>query len=620
MIEALAVGARALGVLASAHLIGAPLFLALAGAVPALSDWNRALRRTLPVAAGALLVALGAALVAQAATVAGTFAGASELLHSLARDTAYGRIWISRVGLSVVLLLLALLALRTPRVLPLVAVLAAVVAALAARSGHAAGSEDPTLLISLHMLHLLALSAWFGGLWPWMRLARSATPAGLDSVARTLRRFSRLAAACMAAIVLSGSALAWTFIEDQGDLLGTRYGQLLCLKLGLLAAVLGIANALRRHWLPGLGSESGSASLLDGARSVRREWGLGLGVLTLGAALAQTPPAIHDQPRWWLPFRISVDASQEDPASGNAILIGLVLLAVGVLALLFTRRRWASGLLVSGGAASALWGLAVTAYPDTFLRAPVPYLTLSIAQGRDSFQTYCVSCHGAGGLGDGVLAPALAKPPADLSEPHTALHTPGDMYWWFTHGIQDSPMPGFAEVLDEEQRWDLVNFLTAFSQGYQARVLGPQIVPRGPWLGAPNFYYATTDGGRAELKDLRRQRAVLLVFADTDPRSAARLAAARALDGPALAVLVPAEPDIWQAYQLLTRTRADRGAPDQLDMPRRHAEFLIDRFGYVRARWVPADDGWDDSFDVPAQVQVLAAEPEILPPPDLHLH
>lgn len=37
------------------------------------------------------------------------------------------------------------------------------------------------------------------------------------------------------------------------------------------------------------------------------------------------------------------------------------------------------------------------------------------AAGRAWFQSYCVSCHGAGGTGDGPVAPALATAPADLT-------------------------------------------------------------------------------------------------------------------------------------------------------------------------------------------------------------
>jgi len=43
-----------------------------------------------------------------------------------------------------------------------------------------------------------------------------------------------------------------------------------------------------------------------------------------------------------------------------------------------------------------------------------PILSESLA-GRDSFALYCAPCHGAGGRGDGPVAPALRARPADLT-------------------------------------------------------------------------------------------------------------------------------------------------------------------------------------------------------------
>lgn len=79
---------------------------------------------------------------------------------------------------------------------------------------------------------------------------------------------------------------------------------------------------------------------------------------------------------------------------------------------------------------------------------------------------------------------------------------------------------------------------------------------------------------------------------------------------------------MWATYQLLSRTLADRGDADRTGMDWRHAEFLIDRFGYIRARWIPqeAHAGWTDIDLLLRQVALLQQEPELKPPPDLHLH
>jgi len=44
-----------------------------------------------------------------------------------------------------------------------------------------------------------------------------------------------------------------------------------------------------------------------------------------------------------------------------------------------------------------------------------PSLLMESLAGRDSFERYCASCHGAQGRGDGSVASALTTPPADLT-------------------------------------------------------------------------------------------------------------------------------------------------------------------------------------------------------------
>ena len=45
----------------------------------------------------------------------------------------------------------------------------------------------------------------------------------------------------------------------------------------------------------------------------------------------------------------------------------------------------------------------------------VGVLPTSPASGKDMFRAYCASCHGPDGKGNGPAAPALKKPPTDLT-------------------------------------------------------------------------------------------------------------------------------------------------------------------------------------------------------------
>jgi len=45
----------------------------------------------------------------------------------------------------------------------------------------------------------------------------------------------------------------------------------------------------------------------------------------------------------------------------------------------------------------------------------VPAAPTSAASGKEMFEAYCASCHGVDGKGNGPAAPALKKPPTDLT-------------------------------------------------------------------------------------------------------------------------------------------------------------------------------------------------------------
>jgi hypothetical protein len=52
-----------------------------------------------------------------------------------------------------------------------------------------------------------------------------------------------------------------------------------------------------------------------------------------------------------------------------------------------------------------------------------------------------------------------------------------------------------------------------------------------------------------------------------------------------------------------------------------HAEFLIDKQGYVRARWLPAEsDGWRKFKLLMQQIDLLRKEKPRAPAPDEHVH
>jgi mono/diheme cytochrome c family protein len=57
---------------------------------------------------------------------------------------------------------------------------------------------------------------------------------------------------------------------------------------------------------------------------------------------------------------------------------------------------------------------------------PLSVVTAESGPGRVLYLTYCESCHGAGGAGDGPVAAMLSTPPADLTKLWERYGTPLD--------------------------------------------------------------------------------------------------------------------------------------------------------------------------------------------------
>ena len=618
-----------------------------------------------------LVLATGLATLAhQSAVVTGRPGAALEIGEwtRLLGHSQFGTVWLVRHGVLLLLAALLLLREREESVADRLALrgeawlLAGVGAAAMAWAGHAAAVEGVGLPAALvDALHLLAAGAWLGALLPLAALLRAAARAeGADArpfAVLAVRAFSRLAFTVMLLLVATGLANTWFQVGSVPALVGTSYGWLLLAKVALLIPVLLLAQHNRRRLLPRLGGDGdtvGRPAMARLGRFVAAEAGLGLLILLLTTALSLSPPAVHD-PVWW-PFsqRYAWDVAAALPGGPMRVLIGVQLAFLGLLAMVvgLMLRSWRVILVGAGGVAvvAGLWvalpPMTVDAYPTTFRRSSVPYHVVSVASGTALFRTHCATCHGPGGRGDGPGGAGLPRPPADLTAPHTAQHTAGDMFWWLTHGIPAGGMPPFDGVLSEEERWDLINFIRTLAAGEQARQMTALVPPGRPWLVAPDLAIVVGPAPPRSLKDLRdRWMTLLVVF--TLPESRARLAQLaeayntlqalgteivavprddgsdiiRRLGGhpPILyPVITDGAADIATAYALLARGfgLAPRGAPPL------HAEFLIDRQGYIRARWLPGAPGpaWDTPPTLVEQIQLIDKETPAGPAPDEHVH
>jgi putative copper resistance protein D len=342
-------------------------------------------------------------------------------------------------------------------------------------------------------------------------------------------------------------------------------------------------------------------------------------------------------------------------AGSQLATLGLIAL---LLALVVRPRRWpivtGAGLVAMGaGAAIALPPLAVDAYPTTYLRPGVPYVAASVNQGRALYRQHCLPCHGAAGYGDGAAGAGLPRRPADLTAPHVADHTAGDLFWWISQGVPGGGMPGMAAGLSAEERWDVVNFVRTLGASERARELGPVPSTR-PVAVAPDFAYTVGVGAERALRDLRGRAVVLLAFFSL-PASGERLAtlaraypAVRAAGGEILAIPVGVAGGVYRAlaralgeqvayfpvviegaaeaaraYALFRRDFSGAGLEADPSPPA-HMELLVDRQGYLRARWLPREAGdvagWSDPDRLVQAIERLTLETPQVPAAAVHVH
>lgn len=99
------------------------------------------------------------------------------------------------------------------------------------------------------------------------------------------------------------------------------------------------------------------------------------------------------------------------------------------------------------------------------LRNPVAATPESIRNGKTLFGTYCATCHGPHGRGDGPMV-GKVMPSSDL---HTArLRNQRDGYLYATIRSGGLVMPAYAHALSVQERWDVVNYLRAIQRALPA--------------------------------------------------------------------------------------------------------------------------------------------------------
>ncbi|MEU1600874.1 copper resistance protein CopC [Streptomyces sp. NPDC005708] len=114
---------------------------------------------------------------------------------------------------------------------------------------HAAAGIQVPLAMTSAVLHLLAMAVWLGGL---VALFTALYRAPDELPAAAVTRFSRLALAAVAVLVVTGAYQSWRGLGSLGALTSTPYGRLLTVKLVAVVLLL-TAAAFSRRWTARLG-------------------------------------------------------------------------------------------------------------------------------------------------------------------------------------------------------------------------------------------------------------------------------------------------------------------------------------------------------------------------------
>ncbi|MFI9828421.1 copper resistance CopC/CopD family protein [Streptomyces sp. NPDC051913] len=148
-------------------------------------------------------------------------------------------------------------------------VVAAGLAASWAMAEHASTGLQTGIAMPVDVLHLLAVAAWLGGLCALLvALYRADTPIERSAV----RRFSTLAFTSVVTLVATGVYQSWRQLGSWSAFTETTYGQLLLVKIGLVALLVGIAWISRR-WTARLGDTAAAQAVIEESETEAPEAG-----------------------------------------------------------------------------------------------------------------------------------------------------------------------------------------------------------------------------------------------------------------------------------------------------------------------------------------------------------
>jgi copper transport protein len=187
----------------------------------------------------------------------------------------------------------------TPRLVALAVPLFAL-ALLPSLGGHTSVQQPVAVLAPANIVHVLAMSAWLGGIAVLVLALRAATAelapeARTPLLAGTVGRFSALATIALPVLLITGVVQSIVEVGTFPALLDSAFGRAVLIKIAVAVVIVGLGFYNRRRLLPALrrATTPGRAGAAL-RRTLRAELALGLVAIAATGALSSYAPSVAE--------------------------------------------------------------------------------------------------------------------------------------------------------------------------------------------------------------------------------------------------------------------------------------------------------------------------------------
>lgn len=125
---------------------------------------------------------------------------------------------------------------------------------------------------------------------------------------------------------------------------------------------------------------------------------------------------------------------------------------------------------------------------------PLDFTAMSINSGKKLYEKRCVSCHGWPSEGKNIM-PSIP----DLGTNITINKDDGTLYATLTNGV--GAMPAYKDVYNDEERWEIINYIRSFDPTMKNKVIGTIVFPKLSFQFEIDEEFKTANLFVGEIKD-----------------------------------------------------------------------------------------------------------------------